>query len=249
MAMSTMQKIFDLSGRVALVTGARRGLGYGMAKALAEAGADVVINSRNEALLKAAAEGLAAQGLKVTWSAFDVTQEDAVKRAMQALVDKHGKLDVMVNTVGQRDRRGMFEFALDDVRKLIDADLIAAFSVSRAAAHHMIPRKTGRIVNVTSIAGPIARAGDAAYTAAKGGLASLTRAMCAELGPHGITVNAISPGFFATETNAAMVADPEINAWVERRIALKRWGQPHEVAGACVFLASDAGSFVTGQVI
>ena len=169
--------------------------------------------------------------------------------AMERIVEDRGALDVLINAAGLRDRRALLQFDTASARRLIATNLLAPFVLCREAARLMVPKAWGRIVNVTSIAGSVARAADPAYTAAKGGLEALTRALAAELGPHGITVNAIAPGFFATEANAAMVADPSTAEWLSKRTSLGRWGRPEEVAGAAVFLASDAASYVTGQVI
>jgi gluconate 5-dehydrogenase len=240
---------FSLDDRVALVTGAARGLGFEIARALAAAGAHVIVNGRDPARLDTAVQRIEAEGGRASAAAFDVAAPEQVAQALADIGGRHGRLDVLVGNVGLRNRKGLFDFSLDEVRGLIEVDLVAGFVLAREAARLMIPRKTGRIINVTSIAGPLARAGDAVYIAAKGGLTALTRALAAELGPHNITANAIAPGFFATETNAAMVADPGINARFATRVPLGRWGRPEEIAGAAVFLASDAASYVSGHVL
>ena len=236
---------FSLEGRRALVTGAGRGLGREIARGLAAAGVRVWLNGRDVARLETLAAELGSGALPL---AFDVTDDDATAAAFARIADEGG-LDILVNNVGLRDRRPLHAFSRADVAAHLAANLVAPFDLARRAAGLMRARGAGRIVNITSIAGPIARAGDAAYTAAKGGLDALTRALAAELGADRITVNAVAPGYFATEANAQMAADPQIAAWLAQRTSLGRWGQPEEIAGAVVFLCSDAASFITGQTL
>ncbi|MBI3451489.1 MAG: SDR family oxidoreductase [Rhodospirillales bacterium] len=240
---------FSLADKVILVTGAGRGLGFEIARAMAAAGGHVIVNGRDAGRLDAAVARIVADGGQASAAAFDVSNPAAVAVAFAEIGRRHGQLDVLVSNVGVRDRKPVSDLSIEDVRRLIDTDLVAGFTLAREAVQMMTPRRWGRIINMTSIAGPLARGGDAAYTAAKGGLDALTRALAVEFGPHGITVNAIAPGFFATETNTAMIADPDIGPPYAQRTALKRWGRPEEIAGAAVFLASEAASFITGHVL
>jgi gluconate 5-dehydrogenase len=236
--------VFSLTGKTALVTGATQGLGFEIAGALASAGARVLLNGRDEARAREAAEKLSDHG-DVIPLVFDVADEKAVASTFVHLAEQ--ELDILVNNVGLRDRRQLEEHSLDDVRTMLEVNLVAPFDLSRRAARLMGPG--GRIINITSIAGPLSNKGDTPYTIAKGGLEALTRAMAAELGLRQIAVNAIAPGFFATERNVEMISDPSIDAWLEQRTSLGRWAKPAEIGGAAVFLASDAASYITGHVL
>ncbi len=242
-------EMFDLTGQVALVTGAARGLGRAIAAALAGQGATVLLNGRDGTALAAAAAAIRETDGAASVLSADLTNREAREALIARIRADHGRLDILVNNAGARARKNLPDFAPGDIERVTGTNLFAPFELSRLAAAMMIAQGGGRIINIASIAGPIARGGDAAYTASKAGLVGLTRALAAELGPHGITVNAIAPGFFATEANTEMAADAQIATWLAGRTSLGRWGRVDEIGGAAVFLASAAASFVTGHVL
>lgn len=242
--------LFCLDGRVALVTGSARGLGLEMAKALARAGAQVFLNGRDEERLAAAARAVQEEtGHPVEAAAFDVTDFAAGEAAIAAIAERHGRFDILVNNVGARDRRGLADFSPLEAERLIATDLVAPMMLARAAAERMAAQGHGRLITVTSIAGQVANRNDPVYTAAKAGLAGLMRALAVDYARAGVTSNAIAPGMFATETNAGLVQDAGFSAFVDIRVPAGRWGRPHEIGAAAVFLASDEASFVNGHVL
>lgn len=234
---------------MALVTGASRGLGLEIVKGLAASGALVLVNGRNLQSLQPIVAELEGQGLQAAALPFDVADDDAVAGAFDLMKREYGRLDILVNNVGIRDRRKLDEFELDDVRRLFDVNLVSPFNLARRAVKLMRELDYGRIINMTSIAGLIARADDTPYITAKGGFTALTKALAAELGQYNITVNGIAPGYFATETNAYMLPDPRHVAWLQQRTSLGRWGKPEEIVGAAIFLASPAASYITGHTL
>ena len=240
---------FDLTGKVALITGAYRGLGFAIAKGLAEAGAAVVLNGRKPEALTAAAKVLTDAGLRASICTFDVTDGDAARAGVTAIEGQHGHLDILVNNAGIQRRNPLVDFKQQDWDDIIATNLTAPFLVSQAALPGLIARKSGKIIHIASLMSELARPTVVPYTAAKGGVRQLTRGMAVELAPHNIQVNAISPGYFATEMNRALIDDAEFNAWVCKRTPAGRWGQPDEIAGLAVFLSSAAANYITGQLI
>ncbi len=240
---------FDLTGRIALVTGAYRGLGFSIARGLAQAGATVVLNGRKPDELAKSAKVLADAGLKADFSAFDINDRPAIKSAVAAIIAKHGGIDILVNNAGIQRRGPLVDFAEQDWDDIIATNLTAPFVVSQAVLPGMIARKRGKIIHIASLMSELARPTVVPYTAAKGGVRQLTRGMAVELAPMGIQVNAIAPGDFATEMNRALIDNGEFNAWVCKRTPAGRWGQPDELAGLAVFLASGASDYMTGQML
>ena len=244
-----MSDLFDLTGRTALVTGSSRGIGRALAGGLAAAGAHVVLHGRDADALSQEAATLADEGATVSTVAFDVTDEQAVERGVAELVERVGPIDVLVNNAGAQSRAPFTEFPVTEWHRLVATNLTSAFLVSRAVARGMQALGRGKIVHIGSVQSMLGRPGITPYAATKGGIAMLTRGMCADLGPSGIQVNAIAPGYFATELTASLVDDPEFSGWVERRTPAGRWGRVEDLVGAAVFLASGASDFVNGQIL
>mgnify|MGYP001765505360 CR=1 FL=1 len=240
---------FSLAGQVALVTGAARGIGFSIARGFAEAGALVCINDINAAAAVAAAQGLVAAGLKAEATPFDVTDHASGTAAVDAIVARHGKLDILMNNAGILIRKPVETHDMDDWDKVMAINLTAFYALSRAAVRPMKAAGYGRIINTASLMGISSRPGVVSYVAAKHGVVGITRALAAELGASGITVNAIGPGYIATEINKATLADGAFNKTVIDRTPLGRWASPDELAGPAVFLASPAAGFVTGHVL
>ncbi|RDB46101.1 SDR family oxidoreductase [Tsukamurella tyrosinosolvens] len=239
---------FDLTGRTALVTGSTRGIGRRLAEGLSAAGATVIVHGRDLAAARLAA-GEIRTGNPVHATAFDVTDEAAVDAAIGGIEAEHGTPDVLVNNAGTQIRHPLTEFPAADWNALIATNLTSAFLVAKRVAAGMIARGSGRIVNVGSVQSQLARPNITPYAATKGGIVMLTKGLCAELAPHGITANAIAPGYFATELTQALVDDAEFSAWVAGRTPAARWGDVTDLVGPLVFLASEASAFVNGQVL
>lgn len=238
-------KLFDLTGRRALITGSSQGIGLALAKGLAEAGATIVLNGRDETKLAEAAKEIPG----ALTLAFDVTDHAAVRVAVDAFEAEHGAIDILVNNAGMQHRAPLEDFPADAFMKLLQTNVASVFNVGQACARHMIGRGAGKIINIASVQTALARPSIAPYTATKGAVGNLTKGMCTDWAKYGLQCNAIAPGYFDTPLNAALVADKEFSAWLEKRTPAGRWGRVEELVGACVFLASDAGSFVNGHTL
>ena len=242
-------KIFDLSGRTALITGSSKGIGLALAAALGSAGARLVLNARDAPRLEAARRGLQGSGLRVDAVAFDVTDPDAVEAGIAKIERDVGAIDILVNNAGMQHRAPFAEFPIDAWRRLSATNIDSVFFVGRAVAQRMIERKRGKIVNICSVQSELGRPNIAPYAATKGAVKMLTKGMAIDLGRHGIQVNGLGPGYFKTELTQSLVADEAFTAWLAARTPAGRWGEVEELGGAVVFLASEASSFVNGHIL
>jgi gluconate 5-dehydrogenase len=237
--------IFDLTGRRALITGSSQGIGLALARGLAAAGAEVVLNGRDADRLAAAAAGL--PGCRTL--PFDATDHAAVRAAVDGFEGHVGAIDILINNAGIQHRTPLEEFPAEAFERLLRGNVSSVFNVGQAVARHMIARGQGKIINIASVQTALARPGIAPYAATKGAVGNLTKGMATDWARYGLNCNAIAPGYFDTPLNAALVADPAFTAWLERRTPAGRWGRVEELVGAAVFLASDAASFVNGHVL
>lgn len=244
-----MLSLFNLAGKRALITGSSRGIGFGIAEALASAGAEIIINGRDTVALGTASERLASGGAKVRAVAFDVTDEDSIAGGIGWCEAELGPIDILVNNAGMQHRAPLEDFPAERFEAVLRTNLSSVFLVGQAVARRMIPRGAGKIINICSLMSGAARPSIAPYAASKAGVANLTRAMASEWARHGLNINGIAPGFFKTELNEALVRDEKFNGWLEARTPMARWGEVEELGGAAIFLSSDAAAFVNGHIL
>jgi len=240
---------FRLDGKLALVTGSSAGIGLALARGLGQAGAALVLNGRDAPRLAAATAQLKAEGLQVHSCSFDVTRRSEVDAAIDAIEADIGAIEILVNNAGLQRRAPFHEFPAADWDLLMRTNVDSLFHVGQAVAQRMMPRGRGRIINICSVQSELGRPSIAAYAATKGAVKMLTKGMAIDLGPHGITVNGIGPGYFKTELTQKLVDDPQFSAWLINRTPSRRWGEVEELAPAAVFLASDAARFVNGHIL
>jgi gluconate 5-dehydrogenase len=242
-------QMFDLTGLRALITGSSQGIGFALARGLAGAGAEIILNGRDGAKLSAAAAELEKGGAIVHQLAFDATDHEGVKAAVDGFESATGSIDVLINNAGMQHRAELENFPADAFEKLLQTNIASVFHVGQAVGRHMIKRGRGKIINIASVQTLLARPGIAPYTATKGAVGNLTKGMATDWAKHGLNCNAIAPGYFDTPLNAALVADEDFSAWLAKRTPAGRWGDVDELVGAAVFLSSAASSFVNGHTL
>lgn len=241
--------LFSLAGKIALVTGSGQGIGLALAEGLSDAGAHVVLNGRDRAKLERAQQALAAAGRKASIAPFDVTDHAAVEAGVAMIEAEIGPIDILINNAGMQKRAPITEFPVDGWHEVINTNLHSVFYVTQAVTKRMVPRKRGKIISIGSVMSELGRATIIPYTASKGAVKMMTRGLAAELGKHNIQANAIGPGYFATEINAALIADEAFSNWVCSRTPAGRWGETKELAGAAIFLSSAASDYVNGHLL
>ncbi|PWE48388.1 gluconate 5-dehydrogenase [Thioclava sp. NG1] len=246
-----LENTFGLGGKCALITGSSQGIGFALALGLARAGAAVVLNGRNETKVQHARDEILAvlPNASVHALCFDVTDHEAARKAVDNFELSEGPIDILVNNAGMQHRSPLEDFPAERFEALLRTNVSSVFNVGQAVARYMIGRGRGKIINICSVQTALARPGIAPYTATKGAVANLTKGMATDWAKHGLQCNAIAPGYFETPLNAALVADPEFTSWLQKRTPAGRWGKVEELVGACIFLSSDASSFVNGHVL
>jgi gluconate 5-dehydrogenase len=241
--------LFKLDGRIALVTGAGQGIGLAIAEGLAAAGAHVVLNGRDGAKLEKGRAKIEAAGHKASVAAFDVTDREAVEKAVAGIEAETGPIDILINNAGTQKRGAFVDFPAEDWHSLMATNLHSVFYVTQAVAKRMVPRNRGKIVNIGSVMSKLGRPTIVPYTASKGAVALMTQGLAAELGKHNIQVNAIGPGYIVTELNKPLIEDESFSNWVKARAPVGRWAQTEELAGAAIFLSSAASDYVNGHLL
>ena len=247
--MTANTSLFDLSNQTALITGSSQGIGFALAKGLQEAGAKIVLNGRDKSKLQNAADSLGGSSAGVETLAFDVTDHALSAEAVNGFEADVGQIDILINNAGMQHRTELENFPADAFERLLRTNISSVFNVGQAVAKHMIARGKGKIINIASVQTSLARPGIAPYTTTKGAVGNLTKGMATDWAKYGLNCNAIAPGYFDTPLNAALVADPEFSAWLEKRTPAGRWGNVEELVGAAIFLSSAASSFVNGHTL
>lgn len=242
-------EMFSLAGKIALVTGAGRGLGRTMALALAGAGADVVVSARSKNEIEAASDEVRGLGRRALAVPADITSEADCAALIDQTVEAFGRVDILVNNAGINVRKPVLELSLEEYRRVLATNLEGYFLCARAAGRLMLEQGAGKVINISSIMGRVALPSQAAYASSKGGVEQLTKVLALEWAPHNVQVNALAPTYFETELTRPLFDDAERNAFITDRTPARRWGQPHELAGAVIFLASDAANYITGHTL
>ena len=244
-----MSSLFSIRNRIVLITGSTRGLGFTFAEAMGKEGARVVLNGRDEKRTFKAVSELCAQDIDASGCAFDVTDREQITRQIAGIEKEIGPIDVLVNNAGIQRRGPLEEIEEKDWHDVIETNLTGAFLATQQVVRGMIRRQKGKIINICSLMSEVSRPTTGPYTASKGGLKMLTKAMAMEWAPHNIQVNGIGPGYFITEMTEALSKDPEFNRWILARTPARRWGDPSDLIGPLLFLSSDASRYVTGQIL